>query len=119
MATASSSPAEGGGAGLPSILAEDVMDLVHQIPRGHVMTYGDIAELLGKGGARGVGNVMSRFGSSLPWWRVVRAGGWFPTGHEEAALPHYREEGTPLVGGRVSGRRVDLARARWEGPGVG
>ena len=103
--------------GLPSEFADDVLDVVDQVPVGMVVTYGDIAELLGRGGPRGVGNVMSRYGSDVPWWRVVRAGGYFPLCHEDEALAHYREEGTPLVGGAVAGRRVDLARARWPGPG--
>lgn len=99
--------------GAPSEFAEDVLEVVDTIPPGRVMTYGDIAELLGRGGARGVGNAMARYGSDVPWWRVVRAGGHFPQGLEEEALAHYREEGTPLVRGQVDGRRVDLDRARW------
>ena len=55
--------------GLPSEFADDVLDVVDQIPPGMVMTYGDIAELLGRGGARGVGSVMARYGSD------VRGGG--------------------------------------------
>ena len=102
--------------GAPSEFADDVLDVVDQIPEGMVMTYGDIAELLGRGGARGVGNVMARYGSDVPWWRVVRAGGGFPQGLEDEALAHYREEGTPLVGGALTGRRIDLSRARWAGP---
>ncbi|HEY7720590.1 MAG TPA: MGMT family protein [Pedococcus sp.] len=106
--------------GLPSEFADDVLDVVDQIPPGRAMTYGDIAELLGRGGARGVGSVMARYGSDVPWWRVVRAGGGFPQGLEDEALAHYREEGTPLVGGPLAGRRVDLSAARWAGgPGVG
>jgi alkylated DNA nucleotide flippase Atl1 len=99
--------------GAPSEFAEDVLEVVDTIPEGMVMTYGDIAELLGRGGARGVGNVMARYGSDVPWWRVIRSGGYFPQGLEEEALAHYREERTPLVRGQVDGRRVDLARARW------
>ena len=99
--------------GLPSEFADDVLDVVDQIPEGRVMTYGDIAELLGRGGPRGVGTVMARYGSHVPWWRVIRAGGYFPQGLEDEALGHYREEGTPLVRGQLEGRRVDLARARW------
>jgi alkylated DNA nucleotide flippase Atl1 len=102
--------------GPPSEFADDVLDVVDQIPEGMVMTYGDIAELLGRGGARGVGTVMARYGSDVPWWRVVRAGGGFPQGLEDEALAHYREEGTPLVGGTLTGRRVDMSRARWSGP---
>jgi alkylated DNA nucleotide flippase Atl1 len=102
--------------GLPSEFADDVLDVVDQIPEGMVMTYGDIAQHLGRGGARGVGSVMARYGSDVPWWRVLRAGGWFPQGLEDEALAHYREEGTPLVRGQVDGRRVNLAVARWRGP---
>jgi alkylated DNA nucleotide flippase Atl1 len=102
--------------GPPSEFAEEVLDLVDRIPSGRVATYGDLAELLGRGGARGVGNVLARYGSDVPWWRVVRAGGGFPQGLEDEALQHYREEGTPLLGGQMAGRRVDLAAARWSGP---
>ncbi len=105
--------------GLPSEFADDVLEVVDLIPEGLVMTYGDIAELLGRGGARGVGSVMARYGSDVPWWRVLRAGGYFPQGLEDEALAHYRAEATPLVGGQVDGRRVDLRLARWAGPAAG
>ncbi len=112
------SPAEGPGPGLPTEFAEEVLDLVATIPEGMVLTYGDVADLVGRGGPRGVGSVMARFGGDVPWWRVLRAGGLPPPGLEDRALQHYRAEGTPLVGGALTGRRVDLDRARWEGPGV-
>lgn len=100
---------------------EEVMDVVERIPEGMVLTYGDVAELVGGRGARFVGNVLSRYGSDLPWWRVVRAGGWPPLGLEARALEHYREEGTVLVRGTLDGLRVDLSRSRWDGrePGAG
>ncbi len=96
--------------------AEEVLEIVDQIPEGKVLTYGDVAELVGSRGARFVGNVMSRYGSDVPWWRVVRAGGWPPRGLEDRARGHYREESTPMVRGTLEGLRVDLARARWDGP---
>lgn len=96
--------------GVPSELAEDVLDVVARIPSGRVLTYGDVAELVGRGGPRGVGSVMARYGAGVPWWRVLRAGGLPPVGHEERALREYRREGTPL---RAAGDRVDLARACW------
>jgi alkylated DNA nucleotide flippase Atl1 len=102
------------GFGQPSEFADDVLEVVDQIPEGMVMTYGDIAEVLGRGGARGVGSVMARYGSDVPWWRVLRSGGYFPQGLEAEALAHYRAEGTPLVRGQVDGRRVDLSVARWK-----
>ncbi|MEO7069283.1 MAG: MGMT family protein [Nostocoides sp.] len=100
---------------MPTPFAEAVLDLVEQIPEGRVAAYGDIAKLLGSGGARAVGTVMARFGSDVPWWRVVRSDGRPPQCHENLALEHYRSEGTPLVGSVLTGRRVDLARARWPG----
>ena len=52
---------------------ELVLSTVEQIPPGQVASYGDIAELVGVGGPRLVGRVMSLHGSGVPWWRVVRA----------------------------------------------
>jgi alkylated DNA nucleotide flippase Atl1 len=97
-------------------MAEEVLEIVDQIPEGKVLTYGDVAELVGSRGARFVGNVMGRYGSDVPWWRVVRAGGWPPRGLEDRARGHYREESTPMIRGTLEGLRVDLARARWDGP---
>ncbi len=93
--------------------AEAVLDLVERIPAGRVATYGDLARLVGFGGPRQVGQVMSRYGSEVPWWRVVRAGGLPPHGHLAAALPHYRAEGTALLGDPPRDYRVDLRVARW------
>jgi alkylated DNA nucleotide flippase Atl1 len=97
--------------------AEAVLSVVDQIPQGMVMAYGDVAELLGQGGPRQVGSVMSRYGSSVAWWRVIRASGEAPQRLQDEALAHWREEGTALVGGAVAGRRVDMTRARWDGGG--
>ena len=96
---------------MPDFAAE-VLDVVEAIPAGMVMTYGDVAEYLGRGGPRQVGQVMSRWGGAVPWWRVLKADGSPPPGHEAEALRHYRGERTPL---RPGGERVDLRRARWDG----
>ena len=96
-----------------------VLDIVEAIPPGRVMTYGDVAATLGSRAARVVGQVMAQYGADAPWWRVLRAGGRPPIGHEARALAHYRAEQTPLViptgphAGHESGYRVDLSRARW------
>jgi len=92
--------------------AAAVLDAVDRIPPGKVMTYGDVAEYVGAGGPRQVGQVMSRYGGAVAWWRVLRADGSPPPGHEARALERYRAEGTPL---RPGGRRVDLRQARWDG----
>ncbi|HKU02705.1 MAG TPA: MGMT family protein [Arthrobacter sp.] len=97
-----------------------VLAVVRLVPAGTAVSYGDVAELLGSGGPRQVGSVMSHHGGEAPWWRVLKASGHAPPGHEAEALVLYLEEGTPLVGDYDSflrtgeGRwRVDLAAARW------
>lgn len=97
-----------------------VLAVVRLVSPGSAVSYGDVAELLGSGGPRQVGSVMSHYGSSVPWWRVLKASGHAPEGHEAEALYRYLEEGTPLKGDHAAylrtgeGRwRVDLAAARW------
>ena len=87
---------------------EQVLTAVESIPPGRACAYSDLAELVGRGGPRQVGNVMARYGDAVPWWRVVRADGRPARGLEEEALARLRAEGTPL-----RGDRVDLDRARF------
>jgi alkylated DNA nucleotide flippase Atl1 len=89
-----------------------VLEVVDSIPRGKVMTYGDIAEFLEDGGARQVGAVMARHGSGAPWWRVVNAAGALPPHLRGEAAQHYADEGTPYDKSR---ERVNLRTARWDG----
>lgn len=93
--------------------ADAVLSLVEAIPPGRVLAYGDIAAVVGGGGPRQVGAVLSRYGGAVPWWRVVRADGRPAAGHERAAAERYRVERTPL---RPDGDRVDMRRARWSPP---
>lgn len=97
-----------------------VLAVVDLVPPGAAVSYGDVAELLGAGGPRQVGAVMSHYGSSVAWWRVLRASGDAPPGHEAEALRQYVQESTPLHGAfeeflrTGEGRwRVDLGAARW------
>jgi alkylated DNA nucleotide flippase Atl1 len=99
--------------------AEAVLSIVDQIPEGMVLAYGEVAEMLGQGGPRQVGAVMSRYGSSVTWWRVIRASGEVPDDLLDEALAHWREEGTALVRGAAAGRRVDMKLARWDGKAAG
>jgi alkylated DNA nucleotide flippase Atl1 len=98
----------------PTPFAEQVLDLVSQIPEGHVLTYGEVAERLGSRAPRAVGTALSRFGGGVPWWRVVRSGGWLAPGNESEAAARLRAEGVRLVGDRDS-PRVDLTRHHWHG----
>ncbi|HEY0717362.1 MAG TPA: MGMT family protein [Streptosporangiaceae bacterium] len=97
--------------------ASDVLDTVDAIPPGNVMSYGDIAEYLGRGSPRQVGRVMATSGGAVPWWRVIHADGSLLAGHERTALRQYQAEGTPLkASADGTSFRVDMRRARWPGP---
>ena len=87
---------------------EAVLSLVEQIPPGRVMSYGAIAEYLGRGGPRQVGAVMSHYGGPVPWHRVVAANGRLVPGHEIEATKRHRKEKTPMTG-----ERVDMRKAAW------
>jgi alkylated DNA nucleotide flippase Atl1 len=101
---------------------DQVIAMVNAIPVGQVITYGDIAHILTSRaeqaginetyGPRMVGFVMSRFGSSMPWWRVIRSSGHPPRFHQDEAQSHYEEEETPLIESAES-YRIDLRRARY------
>jgi methylated-DNA-protein-cysteine methyltransferase-like protein len=88
--------------------AELVLTVVERIPPGRVMSYGAIAEYLGRGGPRQVGAVMSHYGGGVPWHRVVAANGRLVPGHEQEALRRHKQEGTPL-----KSDKVDIRRAAW------
>ena len=95
-----------------------VLEVVDAIPEGRVLTYGDIAALLGSRAARAVGTVLARSGGGHPWWRVVRAGGHPPRGLEQDARLHYEAEKTPLTSAPTEcGYRVHYAVARWNAIG--
>lgn len=89
-----------------------VLSVVESIPPGHVMAYGDIAAAIGSRAPRAVGQVMAHYGSTVPWWRVVRSSGLPPLCHDEQALPHYEAEGTPMQP-TTSGYRINLRLARY------
>ena len=93
---------------------EDVLSAVERIPPGQVASYGDVAELVGRGGPRQVGQVMSRHGGAVAWWRVVRADGRPVRGLEGEAWEKLSAEGVPK-----RGDRVDMALARMRGAGFG
>lgn len=89
--------------------------LVSQIPKGMVMTYGDIAVLCGKPyAARQVGG-LAHFGpSDLPWHRVVNrlgdcASGYY--GGKEGHRQALQDEGILVNNYRI----VDFEQRRWRG----
>lgn len=70
---------------------ERVYAIVRRIPSGRVMTYGQIAELLGEGYTpRTVGFVMHSSPDGTPWHRVINAQGATSTGR--LVLPHDKQQ---------------------------
>lgn len=94
----------------PGEYDEAVFAVVDQIPAGSVLSYGDIAELLGGFGPRRVALAMTRSVGAVPWHRVVRADGSPAPQLAHEQLARLRAEATPL-----RGDRVDMALARWAG----
>ena len=93
---------------------ERVFEIVRRIPAGHVMTYGQIAEILGEGyTARTVGFVMNKAGESVPWHRVINAQGACSTGR--VLLPMNKQQRMlEAEGVEFNAReRCDLGRYRW------
>lgn len=93
-----------------------VYRLVKSIPRGRVITYGQLAKALRlSGGARTAGRAMSASpsGQGIPWHRVVGAAGRLLPREPYASLQRrlLESEGTQFVGSRV-----DLARHQWAIP---
>ena len=91
--------------------AEQVYDIVGQIPPGKVISYGQIAAMLGyPRGARQVGWAMRHCPADLPWQRVVLADGSIAGGGfaalRRAAL---EEEGVTFL----SNGRVDMVAHGW------
>jgi methylated-DNA-protein-cysteine methyltransferase related protein len=70
---------------------ERVFRIVRSIPSGRVMTYGQIAEILGEGYTpRTVGFVMHSSDNRTPWHRVLNAQGACSTGR--IVIPHDKQQ---------------------------
>ena len=93
---------------------ERVYRIVRRIPAGRVMTYGQIADILGEGyTARTVGFVMHAADENDPWHRVINSQGACSTGR--VLLPSNKQQRMLEAEGiHFDARgRCDLARYRW------
>jgi methylated-DNA-protein-cysteine methyltransferase-like protein len=103
---------------------EQVWSLVRQAPRGKVVTYGQIAQMLPPPaemdlqpykafGSRWVGSAMAACPPDVPWQRVINAQGKIsarPGAQRQRQL--LEEEGIVFVK-----YKVDLKVYQWRGPG--
>lgn len=93
-----------------------IYDIVRQIPRGRVATYGQVAELAGlEGHARQVGYALHALprGMKLPWHRVVNARGEVSPRSSDDSHELQREllENEGVTFDRRG--RMDLQKYRW------
>lgn len=95
---------------------EQVYELVGQVPPGSVVTYGQVALMLGSpAAARAVGYALSYLGTSheVPWWRVINAQGGISLKNRGSSADLQREllesEGVAF---NMEGR-CDLGLYRW------
>jgi methylated-DNA-protein-cysteine methyltransferase related protein len=94
---------------------ERVFEIVRQIPSGRVMTYGQIAEILGDNYTpRTVGFVMNAATEDVPWQRVINAQGACSTGH--IVLPVNLQQQMLESEGVIFNEkgRCDLKKYRWQ-----
>jgi len=97
---------------------ERVYEIVRQIPPGRVMTYGQLAEILGEGyTARTVGFAMHAADETVPWHRVINAQGACSTGR--VIVPPDLQQRMLVSEGVVFNEkgRCDLGRYRWSPEG--
>lgn len=101
--------------GGPSGVFSEIYELVRQIPPGRVMTYGQIAALLGhRVSPRAVGWAMHGCPADVPWHRVVNARGGCSTDRLTDMPPGLQRALLEREGVRFgSTGRIDLARYRW------
>jgi methylated-DNA-protein-cysteine methyltransferase-like protein len=94
---------------------ERVYEIVERIPVGRVMTYGQIAEILGEGYTpRTVGFVMHAANEEkTPWQRVINSQGACSTGR--VVLPPDKQQRMLEAEGIIfdARGRCDLKRYRW------
>ncbi len=92
-----------------------VYDLCRRVPRGRVITYGDLARKIGHPGAsRAVGNVLHKnpFAPVVPCHRVIcrdgRLGGYRQGQSKKATL--LRAEGVIIIKGKIDRSRFAINR---------
>ena len=92
-----------------------VYKLVRRVPRGQVVTYGQVAAMVRRPrSARAVGAAMRQCPDGVPWHRVMNAQGGISRRRQSSGMLTQRirleQEGVKLRSGRVP-----LKKYRWEG----
>lgn len=91
---------------------EQVERIVAQIPRGRVMTYGQLAALAGNARAARIVGGIAHFGDpQLPWQRVVNKQGGLASGYPGGRSGH--QQVLEAEGVTVKDYQVDVDRLLW------
>jgi methylated-DNA-protein-cysteine methyltransferase-like protein len=104
----------------PANFYERVYDLVRRIPRGKVVTYGQVAALLeAPHAARAVGYALRALsaGSDVPWHRVINRQGQISLRHPAAGPILQRVLLEAEEVGFDAQERIDLSVYRWHPEG--
>lgn len=91
-------------------LAGLVHDLVRQIPKGRVTSYGAIAAVLNLPNPRMVGRAMRTAGRNVPAQRVVNSAGRLTGEHPDHRRQLLEKEGVKVKGDKV----VDFKTLFWD-----
>lgn len=91
---------------------EKVISLVHDIPEGMVMSYGQIAAICGRPRAARVVGAIAHFGEThLPWHRVVSKNGGLASGYPGGKNQHQKH--LEAEGVKVQNYQIDIIKHRW------
>src|SRR3989304_9733997 len=95
-----------------------IYQVVRQVPRGQVPTYGDVAAIVGQGcDARIAGYAMANCPDDVLWQRVINAQGKISLrSGDGSAKQRMRLEAEGVVFDQRG--KIDLDRYRWAGPGA-
>jgi methylated-DNA-protein-cysteine methyltransferase related protein len=97
-----------------------IYDLVRKIPKGKVVTYGQVADLLGwYGKARLVGYALFQVDrtSDIPWQRVINAKGEISYSSARLGADYLQKDLLEAEGIEFTkGERIDLQKYRWQPP---
>ncbi len=96
-----------------SLFRIEVISIVRNIPKGRLMTYGQIAALAGSPRAARIVGGIAHFGDdNIPWHRVVNKKGGLASGYPGGRLAHQKaleEEGIEIVNYKVK----DMNKMIW------
>jgi len=90
---------------------DDVLAAVEALPAGTVVTYSDVAQLVGTSPRR-VGMIMACEGQEVDWWRVTTVRGTLPEHLMADARQHWEQE--DLGGGATMLRDHAPDLVEWE-----